>query len=200
LPVPLKDSFDSATSEFELVKRAHVHEEEFMSRIKKMIDERDAGGNTSLMRAALDGQTETVEALLSRGADVNARNHDGRTALMFAVVNLHTSTVKTLLRFGADVNVQANCGCTPLLLAAGGGDIGITRALLQSGADPGTVCRPGITALVVAIERGYSAIVEVLKRASDQATQRERKSLRSNVQSPTKEPLLLRQQNETSVW
>ena len=76
-----------------------------MSRIKELIDERDAGGNTPLMRAALDGQTQTVEALLSRGANVNARNHEGRTALMFAVINLHTSTVQTLLRFGADVNV-----------------------------------------------------------------------------------------------
>jgi ankyrin repeat protein len=85
---------------------------------------------------------------------------------MFAVVNLHNSTVRTLLQFGADVNVQAACGCTPLLLAAGNGDIVITRSLLDSGADPTTVCRPGKTALVVAIERGYTAIVELLKRAS----------------------------------
>jgi ankyrin repeat protein len=79
--------------------------------------------------------------------------------------------VQTLLDFGADVNAQASCGCTPLLLAAGSGDIGITRALLNSGADPETVCRPGRTALVVAIERGYSAIVELLKRALAQAVQ-----------------------------
>ncbi|HSE21112.1 MAG TPA: ankyrin repeat domain-containing protein [Pyrinomonadaceae bacterium] len=149
-----------------------------------MIDERVKGGNTPLMRAALDGETETVKALLSRGADVNAQNREGRTALMFAVINLHTSTVETLLRFGADVNVQAACGCTPLMLAAGSGDIGITRALLHSGADPGTVCRPGKTALVVAIERDYSAIVELLKRALAQAAQGKPKSLRSKVQSP----------------
>jgi ankyrin repeat protein len=175
-----------------------LKEKTFMSRTQ-IIDERDGGGNTDLMRAALNGQSETAKALLLSGADVNAENHEGRTALMFAIVNLHRSTVHTLLDFGADVNVQARCGCTPLMLAAGGGDIGITRALLNSGADPGTICRPGRTALVVAIERGYSALVELLNRALAQAAQGKPKVLRPSLQSTTK-PALLPQQNEASVY
>ena len=170
-----------------------------MSRTQ-IIDGRDEGGNTDLMRAALNGQSEAVKALLLSGADVNARNHEGRTALMFAIVNLHTSTVQTLLDFGADVNEQAaSCSCTPLLLAAGSGDIGITRALLNSGADPETICRPGRTALVVAIERGYSAIVELLKRPLAQAVQENPKACGRTCKVPQELPLL-RQQNETSVW
>jgi len=132
-------------------------------------DVRDDGGNTSLMSAALDGQTETVKALLGNGADVNAQNLEGRTALMFAVINLRTDSVKTLLQFGADVNVQAHCGCTPLTLAACSGDIGITQALLNSGADANKVCSPGKTALIVAIEQGYHAIGDLLKRAMGQS-------------------------------
>jgi uncharacterized protein len=169
-----------------------------MSRTQ-IIDGRDEGGNTDLMRAALNGQNEIVKALLLGGADVNARNREGRTALLFAIVNLHTSTVQTLLDFGADVNVQATtCGCTPLLLAAGSGDIGITRALLNSGADPETICRPGRTALVVAKERGHSAIVELIRRVLDESVQDNPKSLGRTCNVPEELPLL-RQQNETSV-
>ena len=140
-----------------------------MSHTSIPADVRDEGGNTSLMRAALDGQTEIVKDLLRDGADVNAQNLEGRTALMFAVINLRTATVKTLLQFGADVNLQAHCGCTPLMLAACSGDIGITEALLNRGADAGRICWPGKTALVVAIEHGYHAIGDLLKRAMGQS-------------------------------
>jgi ankyrin repeat protein len=43
------------------------------------------GGHTELMRAALEGETETVKRSLESGADVNERDAEGRTALMFAV-------------------------------------------------------------------------------------------------------------------
>ena len=135
-----------------------------MSNTRIPADVSDEEGNTSLMSAALDGQTETVKALLRNGADVDAQNLEGRTALMFAVINLRTDTVKTLLQFGADVNAQARCGCTPLTLAACSGDVGITQALLSSGADANKVCSPGKTALVVAIEHVYHAISELLKK------------------------------------
>jgi ankyrin repeat protein len=67
-----------------------------MSHTRIPADVRDEGGNTSLMSAALNGQTEIVKGLLRNGADVNAQNLEGRTALMFAVINLRTATVKTL--------------------------------------------------------------------------------------------------------
>ncbi|HKO62158.1 MAG TPA: ankyrin repeat domain-containing protein [Pyrinomonadaceae bacterium] len=134
-----------------------------MPRTQIVIDDKDGGGNTQLMRAALDGNTAALEALLLKGADVNAQNHEGRTALMFAIINLRLDSVKTLLKFGADVNVQAACGCTPLMLAACSGDPRTTQALLNSGADPDRICPAGKTALVVAIEHGYHGVVELLR-------------------------------------
>ena len=142
-----------------------------MSRTQIDIDGKDDGGNTQLMRAALDGDTAALEGLILNGADVNAQNHEGRTALMFAIINLRLDSVKALLNFGADVNVQAVCGCTPLMLAAVGGDSRITQALLNNGADANRICQPGKTALVVAIEHGYQGIVELLRRGMGQTTQ-----------------------------
>lgn len=55
------------------------------------------GGHTELMRAALEGETETVERLLASGSSVNEKDDEDRTALMFAVINIHGNTVKSLL-------------------------------------------------------------------------------------------------------
>jgi uncharacterized protein len=161
-----------------------------MSHTRIPADVRDEGGNTSLMSAALDGQTEIVKGLLRNGADVNAQNLEGRTALMFAVINLRTATVKTLLQFGADVNVQAHCGCTPLMLAACSGDIGITQALLNRGADARKICWPGKTALVVAIEHGYHAIGELLKTAMGQPKQVKPERLPSDLRGRERSAVL----------
>jgi Ankyrin repeat len=48
-----------------------------MSRTQIVIDQRDEGGNTQLMRSALDGHTEAVKDLLRKGANVNAQNREG---------------------------------------------------------------------------------------------------------------------------
>jgi ankyrin repeat protein len=52
----------------------------------------DKDGHTELMRAALNGDTGAVKALLAGGNDANAKDSEGRTALMFAVINGHRDT------------------------------------------------------------------------------------------------------------
>ena len=126
-------------------------------------------GHTALMRAALEGDTEAVKALLRRCTDVNARDHEGHTALMFAAINMHAATVKALLDYGADVNARAGDGRTALMLAVCSGHVGIVQALLDKGADVGgKIDATGETTLMHAAKHGYTAIVRLLKQAEAQ--------------------------------
>ena len=130
-------------------------------------------GHTLLMCAALEGHAEAVKQLLARGADVNAKDSEGRTALMFAVINLHRDAVLELLKHGADVNARATDGATALMLAASCGDPLIVQALLNQGADPdGSFNTTGKSAVTLAAERGYTAVVELLRKAKARTTDR----------------------------
>ena len=89
-------------------------------------------GGTPLMWAAVSGQTEAIELLVRRGANVNAPSKDGGTALHAAAFLGHENAVEVLLRDGAKVNARNNRGNTPLDVAVL--DEGTTRyfaSLLQ---------------------------------------------------------------------
>ena len=122
-------------------------------------------GHTALMRAALDGNTQSVKELLDQGADINRRDDSGRTALMFAVINGHYETMKVLLQSGADVNAKSNKEGTPLMGAALSGDLRMVQALLDKGADvharlPDT----NESAVTIAASHGYDEIARLLSQ------------------------------------
>ena len=77
-----------------------------------------------------------VQALIAKGADVNAKAGDGRTALIQASEIGHLDVVRALLAKGADVNAKTNDGRTALTAATAGAhaDINIRTLLVQAGA------------------------------------------------------------------
>ena len=71
-------------------------------------------GITPISMAALNGKTEAVAFLLSKGANINVKSRDGGTALHGAAFLGHTETVNLLINKGADPNIRNNKGETPL--------------------------------------------------------------------------------------
>ena len=74
-------------------------------------------GITPLMRAACDGSAGTVQALLDRGAEVNAKRADGFNALALAAFFGHAQVVWLLLENGADLTATGRSETLPEMWA-----------------------------------------------------------------------------------
>jgi len=126
-----------------------------------------------LWEAARKGDAAAVQALLDKGADVNARFRYGTTALFKAAERGHTEVVKLLLARGADVTVKDTFyGATAMTWALDNKHVEVVRALLEKSAgDVDEVliagARGGDPALVrAALDKG-GAKAETLTAALD---------------------------------
>lgn len=97
---------------------------------------------TTLHTAAYLDWTQMAAILVSRGADVNAKDWGGITPLMYA----QETNTRLLLQNGADPNIRDDQGETPLIYARS--DPGRVRLLLEAGADPNAKDRYGETPLM----------------------------------------------------
>ena len=75
------------------------------------------GGWTALMHAARRGAADSVRALATHGADLNAVDPDGANALIYAIINGHYDAAGTLVEKGADPNIADSRGMTALYAA-----------------------------------------------------------------------------------
>jgi len=75
------------------------------------------GRLTPMFFAAKSGNSELIEYLVSKKADVNARSGFGATPLMYAVDHHHLEATKTLISLGADVNAAMEKNLNPSDLA-----------------------------------------------------------------------------------
>lgn len=109
-----------------------------------------------LWRAAENGEASEVNAILSRGVDVNARNEHGMTALMRAARFGHAAVVHVLIERGADPNLARNDKFTALALAAFFGHTETVRILIENGAKTEVVTRFGTSPRMWAAARTFT--------------------------------------------
>ena len=94
------------------------------------------GLNDQLWEATRKGDAAAVQALLDKGADVNARFRYGTTALFKAAERGHTEVVKLLLARGADASVKDTFyGATAMTWALDNKHVEVVRALLEKSAE-----------------------------------------------------------------
>lgn len=123
---------------------------------------------TPLIGAVMGNNTEAVQRLLDSGMNPNeGRFIGGRTALFFAVMHRNRALVDLLIAKGADINQTDDSGSTPLMWAAydENGDAALVNLLIAKGADVSASNKAGETALAWALRRGYTPVVEALKKA-----------------------------------
>lgn len=128
----------------------------------------------ALHLAAARGQIETVQVLMSKIIDINARGTCGETALMLAVLNNHKNVVDFLLSNNAlmstpltgsnDYHKKFNvvAGDTPLHAAIKLGHKEIVQSLLMKGVNVEDRTHQGHNALRLAAESGQVEIVQLL--------------------------------------
>jgi ankyrin repeat protein len=107
-----------------------------------------------LHAAAKAGDAKQVEALLVKGADVNAKSAYGATALHFAADKGHLAVVKTLIAHKANVNLADTFyKATPLTWSTMHNHWGVSQALIEAGASGAE------TLLYSAVKEGQTGVV-----------------------------------------
>ncbi|KAG8562735.1 hypothetical protein GDO81_015790 [Engystomops pustulosus] len=126
---------------------------------------RDDRGYTPLHIAAICGQSQFIDLLISKGAAVNATDYHGFTPLHLACQKGHQKIALLLLHYKSSRDIQDNNGNTPLHLACTYGHEDCVKALVYYDVNS---CKmdcgneKGDTALHIAARWGYQGIIEVL--------------------------------------
>lgn len=80
-------------------------------------DARTGLGSTPLHLAATNPDTSALKALITAGADVNAKDNDGATPLHMAAYTLRAQHAQLLLEAGADVTIKTHAGRDAMSMA-----------------------------------------------------------------------------------
>lgn len=88
-----------------------------------------------MVRAARDGDINTIKSLSIAGQSINQSDSAGTTALMHAIINKKTDTARYLVKSGADLKIKDKHGFDALIYAIEYKQIEIMKLLIDKGAD-----------------------------------------------------------------
>jgi len=120
----------------------------------------------SLHLATIGGNIDIIDAILSRGFDINTPSSEGLTSLMFAAFTKNVAVVEYLLHKGADPALSDHLGRTCLHYASEGGDVTVIEKCLSHGVDVESKDSEGKTPLMLAAAKGNSDAVKYLLQRS----------------------------------
>jgi hypothetical protein len=124
-------------------------------------------GQTELMAAAYNGDSDLVAQLLESPADIDAQDQYGTTALMYAAMKGQDEVVQQLTEHKANLELQSTQRYTALMYAVRDGHTKSAQILLKSGADPDVHgdYETFETPLTLAAWRGFFPIIRALVAA-----------------------------------
>ena len=121
------------------------------------------GADTPLVDAAMDGDLETVRALVANGGDVDEAHGDGMTALHWAAFRDDLEMAVLLVGANADVAAATRIGgIVPLSMAATNGSAPMIDVLVDGGALVNWPTSTGATPLMAAATSGRVDAVQRL--------------------------------------
>jgi len=134
-----------------------------------LLESHSSDGWTPLHLAAFFGRLNVAEALVARGANVDARstNNMRNTPLHAAAAGRKTQLCRFLLEHGANANAAQAGGWTALHGAAQNGDRELVEVLLAHHADLQARAENNQTPLDLALLRGHQEVADLLGQLSD---------------------------------
>ena len=117
-------------------------------------------GNTALMKAVREANTEVTKEILSLNPDLKIKNIDGNTALWNACFGQNFECIKMLVDAGIPLDDVNDNGVTALMYASSAGKTDIVKLLLKFKADKNIQNLDGFKAIDLAVN---ASIYKMLK-------------------------------------
>lgn len=122
-------------------------------------------GMTSLMYAAIEGDSATVKSLINKGAFVTDIDNYGQPAMAYAILGGDVDTVEVISRSISNINEPYARNIHYIQLAVWRNNPAVVALLLEKGADPGSTSNAGIPPIAFSEFYGHKEVSALLINA-----------------------------------